>query len=148
MNKITIIAYLLLFSGLAAADSMMNQVAMENIVKEMAQKSKGKQGFVEFSYRNVKMYLISDAKHNRMRIISPIVKYKDMLPHDIESVLESNFHKSLDARYAISKGVLYSAYIHPLSALRKYEITSAVNQVANLVLSFGKEYTSGTLTYK
>ena len=147
MRKIVLAISLVLFSGLSTADSSMNQVSMENIVKGMAQEAKGENGFVEFIFNNVRMYLISDIKHNRMRIISPITKYKEISPQNVEAVLESNFHKSLDARYAISKGVLYSAYIHSLSELRDYQIKSAVQQVANLALSFGKEYSSGVLTY-
>lgn len=48
---------------------------------------------------------------------------------------------------AISDGVLYSAYIHPLSDLSRPQLKSAVVQVANLALSFGTEYTSGVLTF-
>jgi hypothetical protein len=49
--------------------------------------------------------------------------------------------------YAVSEGVLYSAYIHPLSELSESQLTSAIEQVANLAITFGYEYTSGTLEY-
>ena len=125
----------------------MNQETMESIIKGLATESKGEKGVVEFKYRNVRMILVSDIKHNRMRIISPIVEYKNMTQTHINSNLESKFHKALDARYAVSEGVLYSAYIHPLSELSESQLTSAIEQVANLAITFGYEYTSGTLEY-
>ena len=147
MKKLLLVISLLLFSSLCVADSPMNQKFMEKIIKGMAQKHEGGKGFVDFNFNNVRMYLISDIKHNRMRIIAPITKYNEISSQSIEAALESNFHKSLDARYAVSKGVLYSAYIHSLSELHDYQIKSAVQQVANLAISFGKEYSSGVLTY-
>lgn len=62
-------------------------------------------------------------------------------------VLEANFHSALDARYATSDGVLYAAFIHPLSPLTEAEVRSAVAQVASLVRSFGTTYSSGELVY-
>jgi hypothetical protein len=50
-------------------------------------------------------------------------------------------------QYAVSDNVLYSAYIHPLSELNRYQPESVEIQVANLALSFGKKYSSGVLTF-
>jgi len=132
---------------MAHGDLLMSQAEMEKIVKQTASASKGEKGVVNFIYNNVRMALISDVKHDRMRIIAAVKKFKALTPQQTKSILESNFHKSLDARYAVSKGVLYSAYIHPLSSLRKKQITSAMLQVSNLAKSFGKKYSSGVLTF-
>lgn len=147
MKRLLLAMPFFLFSSLCLGDVLMNQESMEKIVKDLALEYEGGKGVVEFSFSNVKMYLISDIKHNRMRIIAPIIDYKKLSRQHLRSVLESNFHKSLDARYAVSEDVLYSAYIHPLSELSESQIKSAVQQVANLALSFGKEYSSGMLTY-
>lgn len=147
MKRIILSSFLLLFSSLLLAADSMNQHLMEKTVKNMALKSEGEKGFVKFNFSNTQMYLISDVKHNRMRIIAPIVEYKKLTIKHLDAILESNFHKSLDARYAVSKGVLYSAYIHSLAELNEAQIKSAVQQVANLALSFGNEYSSGMLTY-
>ena len=120
---------------------------MEKIVKSMALNSKGEKGVVQFSYNKISMYLISDVKHDRMRVIAPIAEYKKLSREHLDAMLESNYHKSLDARYAVSDGVLYSAYIHPLSMLSEQQLRSAVQQVANLAKSFGNEYSSGSLTF-
>ena len=61
---------------------------------------------------------------------------------------EANFHTALDARYAFNKGILYAAYIHPLSTLTKAQLESALEQTATLAATFGKEYSSGSLIFK
>ncbi|MFT7559163.1 MAG: hypothetical protein ACI93R_001068 [Flavobacteriales bacterium] len=125
----------------------MNQKAMEKTVKKHAQESRGEKGVVEFRYNGVDMMLISDVTHNRMRIITPVIAYEDLNEAQIYQIMDSNFHRALDARYAVSDGVLYAAYIHPLSSLDKGSIKSAMLQVANLALSFDGEYTSGVLNF-
>ncbi len=129
------------------ASPKMSQQKLEQTVKSFVKNASGEKGVVKFTYQHVKMFLISDVTHDRMRIIAPIVKYEKLGNKHIKAILSSNFHKALDARYAVSDGVLYSAYIHPLSPLNTKQIKSAVLQVANLALSFGREYSSGILSY-
>jgi len=147
MKNLLLLISILAFSGISLGESMMNQKSMEHIARGMAQSAKGENGFVEFSYNNVTLYLISDVEHDRMRIIAPIADYNKLTRQHLDATLESNFHKALDARYATSKGVLYSAYMHRLSELSESQLISAVEQVANLALTFGGEYSSGTLVY-
>jgi hypothetical protein len=126
---------------------VMSQTSMERIVKSVVLDAKGEKGFVEFTVSEVQMYLISDVTHDRMRIIAPVAEYKKLTNKQLLAIMESNFHKALDARYAVSEGVLYSVFIHSLSDLNEGQIKSAVEQVANLALSFGTQYTSGVLDY-
>jgi len=147
MKKIFFVVLLLSFSGFSYGDHGMNQASMEKIIKDMAVESKGENGFIEFVFGEVKMYLISDVKHDRMRIVAPIAEYEKLSQHHVNSILESNYDKALDARYAVNKGVLYSAFIHPMSELSRWQVKSAVEQVANLALSFGGDYSSGLLTF-
>jgi hypothetical protein len=125
----------------------MNQSRLENIVKEMAEQSKGEAGMVEFRYQGMNMYLISDVNHDRMRIITPVADYPALSRDQIDRSLEANFHTALDARYAVSNDVLYAAYIHPLSELSGAQIKSAVAQVFSLAATFGGDYSSGLLRY-
>lgn len=147
MKKLFWFLPFLLFINIAKGENKMDQQLMEKIVKEMAADAKGDSGVVEFNYNKVRMYLISDASHDRMRIIAPIAEYQKLSRRHIDAVMESNFHGALDARYGVSDGVLYAAYIHPLSELSNGEIRSAILQVSNLALSFGNEYSSGVLSY-
>jgi hypothetical protein len=125
----------------------MTRETMEEIVKSLSSASKGGRGVIEFVYKDVGMYLISDVTHDRMRIIAPVSEYEKVTREQLDAAMKSNFHTSLDARYAASDGILYSAYIHPMSTLSEEQIKSALKQVANLALSFGNEYSSGTLSF-
>ena len=93
------------------------------------------------------MTLISDVDHDRMRIIAPITKYSELALEQVNKIMDSNFHKSLDARYAKSDDILYSAFIHPMSHLSETELIKALDQVATLALTFGTSYSSGELSY-
>ncbi len=93
------------------------------------------------------MALISDVNHDRMRIIAPITKYSAITLDQVKKTMESNFHQALDARYAESNDILYSAFIHPMSPLSEIELIKALDQVATLALTFGTSYTSGELSY-
>ena len=61
--------------------------------------------------------------------------------------MEANFHSALDARYAISDGILWAAFIHPLQELTKDQVISAISQVYSTVQTFGTYYSSGELSF-
>jgi len=129
--------------------SDMTQEKMEDLVRnsintEVLEEEKG---YVLIKYLGVKMALLSDEEHNRMRIISPITKYSNLAPNIKDSLMNSNFHLALDARYAVSEDVLYACFIHPLSSLTQEDLNSALKQVCNLSSSFGKTYSSGQLEF-
>jgi hypothetical protein len=125
----------------------MSQDEMENIVADNVEVIDRQKGHIIFTYNKVKMALISDVTHDRMRIIAPIKNYSEVTPAQKDKIMESNFHKALDARYAASRGVLYSAYIHPMSPLTKVELEDALIQVSALVLNFGSTYSGGNLSF-
>lgn len=51
------------------------------------------------------------------------------------------------APYATSNGMVYSAYLHPLFRLQRDEVLSALQQVAQLVKTFGTTYSSSDLSF-
>lgn len=145
--KQIIIIFMLLGSGSMMNASAVTQDEMEKIVTDAVDVIESKKGYLVFEYKKVKMALISDISHDRMRIISPITKYSELTLEQISIIMDANFHRALDARYATSKDILYSAFIHSMSPLSKTELTDALNQVATLAQTFGSSYTSGELSY-
>ena len=146
MKKIIIVMALLCSCNVAEVNAV-TQDEMEKIVTETVEVIESKKGYVVFDYKKVRMALISDVDHDRMRIITPITKYSELDLAQIGKIMDSNFHGALDARYASSKDVLYSAFIHPMSPLSQKELIDALNQVAALALTFGTTYSSGELSY-
>jgi hypothetical protein len=125
----------------------MTQERMESLIRSSAKDVSGAAGGLSFAIGGVRMECISDVTHDRMRLIAPIKAVSELTPQQVASVLEANFHTALDSRYATSHGVLYAAYIHPLSPLGELELQSALRQVAALAVSFGTTYSSGELVY-
>ena len=125
----------------------MTQQVLEQILREQTEQCVGQPGMIQFAFAGVPMACISDVAHDRMRIIAPIVETQRITDEQWQAMFEANFHTALDARYATRKGVLYAAYIHPLSPLTKAQLLSALRQVANLAKTFGTTYTSGDLQF-
>lgn len=97
---------------------------------------------MHFVVAEVAMALIVDEGADRMRIIAPIADASGYGVVELKALMEANYHSALDARYAISDGVVYAAFIHPLSPLTESELEAAVIQVVNLVRSFGSSFSS------
>lgn len=95
----------------------------------------------------VQVLIITDAAADRMRAITPVAKTEDLTPEDVTRVLQANFDTALDARYAIAKDILWSAFIHPLAPLEKDQLISGLGQVVNLAQSYGTLYSGGALSY-
>jgi len=125
----------------------MTQERMAEIINYVAGDIQGPINNIQFVFNEVPMALLSDPNNNRMRIIAPIVEVDKLTDTHLQAALVSNFHLALDARYAIAKGVLYAAYIHPLKELTEQQLESAVSQVSTLRSTFGTKYTSGALTF-
>ena len=130
-----------------AREPVMTRERMEAIVQSVGSELKGEPGAIEFVFLGVAMVCLSDVRHDRMRIIAPVVEASRLEGEQVARILEANFHTALDARYATSRGILYVAYIHPLGALTEPMVRSALEQVANLRLTFGSTYSSGVLRY-
>ena len=127
--------------------SRMTGSMLEGIIREAATDFRIENTVMEFKYRDVAMACLFDRAQNRMRIVAPITAVSELSPKEMGIILEANFHTALDGRYATSNGVLYAAYIHPLSMLQRKDVHSALRQVASLVSTFGTSYTSGELIF-
>lgn len=102
---------------------------------------------VQFLYEGVPMMLVFDVNADRMRLVSPIAQVADLEEGVLVKAMEANFHSVLDARYAISRGIVWSAFIHPMSDLSDELLRSAIRQVAVARVTFGKTYTSGEMVF-
>lgn len=125
----------------------MTLLELEQVLRGVTAEVAGGDGAWEFKLSGVHMACLTDARFDRMRIIAPITDVDDLEEGQTEAMLEANFHSALDGRYAISGGVVYAAFIHPLSTLDTRALTSALGQISSLVLTFGEEYSSGALHF-
>ncbi len=117
------------------------------LLRELADDVEGEPGYWRFSIEGVSLICLTDESHDRMRIIAPIKESGEVSQEELQACLEANFDRALDARYCVSRDMLWSAFIHPLGELSDGFLCSGVEQVVNLAKNFGTSYSSGALAF-
>ncbi|MEM1219784.1 MAG: hypothetical protein AAGH79_12775 [Bacteroidota bacterium] len=146
MKKFVLLSMLFLLS-LPAWTQQMNNEGLEKIFTEFVDTISGQAGAWEMVVNDQYIICITDEGHNRMRIIAPIVEVERMNAEELLKCMEANFHTALDVKYAISDGVLWSTFIHPLKELSEGQVADALAQVYNAAVTFGSSYSSTDLFF-
>lgn len=120
---------------------------LEAVLETVASELSGGDGAWEFRVGGVHMACLTDSRFDRMRVIAPIIDIDEITEAQRDAMLEANFHRTLDARYSTSHGVVYAAFMHPLDALDERSFASALEQVSSLVLTFDEGFSSGALHF-
>lgn len=120
---------------------------LEAILRQEASDVQVEQGQISFKYKGQTMLILTSAQHDRMRILAPIKKAAEITPEQRDNMLLANFHSALDGRYAVSNGIVFATFLHPLSSLQERDFQSALSQVNQLVKTFGSTYSSGALGF-
>ncbi len=144
MKKIVLLFLILPFLGFS---QNMNNEKLQEIYTSVSDSINGNLGGWQFFIKDVPMISITDTNHNRMRIISPIADSKTLNDELIKAALVANFHTALDVKYAVSDGVLWSVFIHPLKELSEHQVKDAVSQVYYANINFGTSFTSTSLSF-
>jgi len=126
---------------------MMTNIVLGTIFKNTAKLIHDQLGNWEFEIDTTRFICLTDEYHNRMRIISPITESANVTQDQMLKCMEANFHTALDVKYAISNGILWAAFIHPLKELTQKQVIDAVGQVFSASKTFGSTYTSGNLFF-
>ena len=125
----------------------MDNQKIHTIIYNLSDEVEGSNGNWQFTIDSTLFICLTDELHNRMRIIAPIDRLENITDDHIKRCMQANFHTALDARYAISDGYLWSAFIHPLQQLTNEQVIDAVSQVYSAVRTFGTTYSSGALNF-
>ena len=131
----------------AAETHGMTQDHLHDLIHEVGSDVTISGNLVHFRFDGAELLCVSDANADRMRIISPIAELAEMDSEQLLLALAANFHSTLDVRYAISEGIVYSAFLHPLTPLSDEQAVSAIAQVARARNTFGNEYSSGEMFF-
>jgi len=125
----------------------MSQASLAEGIRGFAGDTQVSGNVIQFEYEGVAMACVSDATHDRMRLIAPIAQAEALEPEHLGILLVANFHTTLDARYAVSENLVYATFLHPLSSLSQGQLESAIRQVSALSRNFGSTYSSDELIY-
>lgn len=140
-------AVLTTVSAAQSAFDKMTNLKMKKILMRESEDVKGGLGSWEVSYREKSLTILTSEEHNRMRIVSPIVKLSEVDAKDRLILLEANFDKALDAKYAVYNEIVWSSFTHPLGELTVEQFKDAMDQVVNLVNNYGTTYSSTHLVF-
>jgi hypothetical protein len=107
----------------------------------------GQPGFWRGMREEVQLFVLSDDSHDRMRIMAPIGELNDLEPKVLQVLLQANYDRALDAKYAMRGKEVWSVSVHPLATLAPDDFASFIDQVVRLVKNTGSSYASSDLVF-
>lgn len=126
----------------------MNNQRVQELLQERVDELQGQPGFWYLEVRGHPVYVVTDERADRMRIIVQIAPADDLDREALHRMMQANFDSALDARYSIAKNVLWSAFIHPLSPLSDDRFRAGFDQAVTLADTYGTTYSSGGLIFQ
>ncbi len=131
----------------APAPQPMTAKRLGALIEEFGSNVQPRQGGWVFEFFGRPVSCLVDPQYDRMRFIAPIVELDKITEQQKDEMLTANIHTALDVRYGTNKGIVFAAFIHPLSPLTDEQVVSAMQQVSRAALTFGKSYSSTDLTF-
>lgn len=126
----------------------MDNQRLDELIGEMADEVEGELGYWTFTFDGRSVVVVTDEAADRMRIMTPVVEDKELSEERLRKLLQANFDRALDARYAVARGTVWSAFIHPLFPLTDDEFVAGVRQVVTLAQNYGTTYTSTDFVFQ
>ena len=104
-------------------------------------------GFWRGERAGAPVFVFCDDAQDRMRIMSPIGVVEQVDPDLLHVLLQANYDRALDARYAMRGRELWSVVVHPLATLATDDLPSLFDQVVALVKNTGTTFASTDLVF-
>ena len=131
----------------SATVAPMTNDRLDGLIRQTSKTVKGEAGYWQIKIGGRDVLVITDARHNRMRIMSPVAAQGQLDKDELIRLLEANFGSALDSKYALRDQTLWSVFTHPLAELSDEQFLDCMAQVANLADNFGRSYASSNLTF-
>jgi hypothetical protein len=125
----------------------MTHGTLAKLLERLLDEMEGTDGFWHGQRDEVTVYVVSDLEHDRMRIMAPIGELRVTDSGFLSILLQANFDRALDAKYALRKKELWSVFMHPLSTVVPDDLGLYVDQVVRLVKNTGTTYASSDLIF-
>ena len=121
---------------------------MGKLVDSYMTELEGQPGFWRGVRKEVPVFVFSDDEHDRMRIMAPIGVVEELDSDLLHVLLQANYDRALDARYAMRGNELWSVVVHPLATLATDDLPSLFDQVVMLVKNTGSTFASTELVFR
>jgi hypothetical protein len=126
---------------------MMTTATIDKILDQYLTELDGRPGFWRGMRDDVQLFVLSDDSHDRMRIMAPIGELEEVEPELLKVLLQANYDRALDARYAMRGKEVWSVSVHPLATLAPDDFASFLDQVVRLVKNTGSSFASSDLMF-
>ena len=127
--------------------STMTTAAIGKILDSYLTDLEGEAGFWRGTRDEVPVYVFSDDSHDRVRLMAPVGELKELDPKVLQVLLQANYDRALDAKYAMRGFEIWSVSVHPLATLAPDDFASYMDQVVKLVKNTGTTYASSDLMF-
>ena len=126
----------------------MTTSAMGKLLESYLTELEGENGFWRGSRGDVPVFVFSDDEHDRMRLMAPIGVVEELDSELLHVLLQANYDRALDARYAMRNKELWAVVVHPLATLATDDLPSMFDQVVMLVKNTGTTFSSTELVFR
>lgn len=131
----------------ALADTKMTLPRLQQIISIIDPEARLFGNGAELTLHDIPIIVVADPVADRMRAMVPIRSAEEIAPEELMRLLQANFDSTLDARYAVARGRLWSVFIHPLSPLEPEQFLSGLTQTLNVALTYGSAYSGGAFAF-
>jgi hypothetical protein len=126
----------------------MTTTAMGKLLESYLTDLEGENGFWRGNRDEVPVFVFSDDEHDRMRLMAPIGVVEELDSELLHVLLQANYDRALDARYAMRNKELWAVVVHPLATLATDDLPSLFDQVVTLVKNTGTTFSSTELVFR
>jgi hypothetical protein len=120
----------------------MTTTAMGKLLDSYLTDLEGQPGFWRGMRGETPVFVFSNDEHDRMRIMAPVGVVEELDPDLLHILLQANYDRALDARYAMRGKELWAVVVHPLATLATDDLPSLFAQVVTLVKNTGSTFAS------
>ncbi len=121
---------------------------MDALIRRVAPEAHRSENVWEFEVEEHPVQVITDVERDRMRILVPVADSEGITARMYERLMQANFDSTLDARYAVARGFVWSLYLHPLEALGDEAFLAGLAQAVTLRATYGQTFSSGALVFE
>jgi len=125
----------------------MTTAAISKLLESYLTDLEGQGGFWRGIRDEVPVYVFSDDQNDRMRLMAPIGELREQDPAILQVLLQANYDRALDAKYALRGLEVWAVCVHPLATLAPDDFASFIEQVVKLVKNTGTTYASSDLVF-
>lgn len=112
-----------------------------------AQEVAGSTGEWTALYRGERILVFAVETQGRMRIMAPVASVGDLARAELLVLLEANYGRALDAKFAVADGVVWTLFNRPMDGLGRDDFLDGLDQVVTLKKNYGTSYRSTDLTF-